>query len=334
MSAPPAADPRLLHDLDAALLEAFGVRFDLWVKDPDWARAALDRPGSEGPLATDLTVAEAVEFLRRVESSGFRPQVREQSEGRYLLAIALEQLIDRPLVATTTLAAEPAELLSSMADLFAGQAIQRRRWEEARASLEAYAEQATGDFEEITFLRSLAEHLDATQAPEHFQQVAESVLTDLVEVIKAEALVWLPCPVKGGSRTPARCAGPTIWAGKRVVDDPTTVALVDSLGPEAIEQPAVRNYLKHQPGGEAWPGVRDLILVRVAKDDFAFGWLLALNRRREEIVFSSRYQLALSPQEVRDWRLSDLEFGTVEAGLMASTAAMMATHLRHVELLR
>ena len=76
--------------------------------------------------------------------------------------------------------------------------------------------------------------------------------------------------------------------------------------------------------GTALAGVREFILVPVARDGYLRGWLLALNRSE-----GYGYDGQQPP-----YRCSHLEFGTAEATLLSSAASMLAAHAGNVELFR
>ena len=74
------------------------------------------------------------------------------------------------------------------------------------------------------------------------------------------------------------------------------------------------------------PAVRNCILVRVTKGDDQLGWLLAVNKSLTTQTAEEAAEQASSRREA--------EFGTFEAGLVATMGAMLATHGRNVQLLR
>jgi HD-GYP domain-containing protein (c-di-GMP phosphodiesterase class II) len=70
--------------------------------------------------------------------------------------------------------------------------------------------------------------------------------------------------------------------------------------------------------------VSSFIIVPIVNGAEFIGWLLALNRNNERNINI----------EELPWEVSYLEFGTHEATLMSSSAAILATHARNVELFR
>jgi HD-GYP domain-containing protein (c-di-GMP phosphodiesterase class II) len=93
---------------------------------------------------------------------------------------------------------------------------------------------------------------------------------------------------------------------------------------DATYQPVVKNRFQEMPEGRDYPGVEHFVMVPVSHGRETIAWLLAVNRNHE------------SSLNVGDlpWEVSYLEFGTHEATLMASSAAILGTHSRNVELFR
>ena len=86
--------------------------------------------------------------------------------------------------------------------------------------------------------------------------------------------------------------------------------LIAHLGPEPPHQPIVVNRpITEQPGWPC-PQIRQMIAVALAEGENVFGWLAALNHAE------------------------DGEFGTVEASLLSSVAAILGIHGGNIELYR
>jgi signal transduction histidine kinase/ActR/RegA family two-component response regulator len=236
---------------------------------------------------------------------------------------------EQAVVAVARLAVEPEELLRRFAGLSLQGLRERKSLEEARCELDCCAERIIEDLEEIKYLQELAKHLEICDVSRSVADVAGTVLPDLRELIKAEAVALLSAPndaaSAAGDGAPARPAD--VWVGSRSVTETTVRALVDRFSEASTAQPTVVNCLKERLESEEFPGVESLVITPVAKEEFSLGWLVALNRVLPEAD-------GPRPDGYPSWGLSEWEFGTIEAGLVKATAAILATHGRNVQLFR
>jgi response regulator RpfG family c-di-GMP phosphodiesterase len=195
--------------------------------------------------------------------------------------------------------------------------------EQLRNEHQAFLRQVTNDFEELTFLRSMSRLLEISDLSFDFIAMGEKLLGTLAPLLDTEALVLIiadgTCQASNNEVFEPRC-----WTGLRVVSDDTCRRLVRKYRAPAAIQPVVKNHLHESPEGTEFDGVRDFILVPIVTAGSTIGWLLALNRDNEQSL-----QATALP-----WGISYLEFGTHEATLMSSSAAILATHARNVELFR
>jgi HD-GYP domain-containing protein (c-di-GMP phosphodiesterase class II) len=215
------------------------------------------------------------------------------------------------------LSAPPAHELGSQA------------FDDLRVGTEAYAEQVSRDFEELTWLRCLSEQLDACDAATPLGQVAEGVLAELRLVIGAEAVVLVGFGPGATPLAPGRICDCRIIsaAGCPLADDATCRRLIETLTAETGDCPLIRNRIPRECPPAGCAGLHSYMAVPVARQEVQYGWLLALNRvRRTTGPFSAESQRVFLPGED--------EFGTEEAGLLHAAARALASHARNAQLLR
>jgi hypothetical protein len=94
---------------------------------------------------------------------------------------------------------------------------------------------------------------------------------------------------------------------------------MDEFRSKTQERPVIVNHVRSSLLANRFPNLRQFILVEVGRS-VVRGWLLAANR-------------SLPGEQRKNYRVSEEEFGTVEATLMQSAAASLATHFHNVELL-
>jgi len=165
-------------------------------------------------------------------------------------------------------------------------------------------------YEEITLLHRLTQNLKLSKSDEELGRVA---LDWLAEVLPAQALAIRLLPVSGKPSSPSqklRTEPLLITHGDFAWTDQEVARLIDHLGSSGKTQPLVLN----PPVTEAadWPvrGIRELIAVPLAENQNLFGWMLAFNH------------------------IGHGQFGTVEANLLGSVAAILGIHGGNIELYR
>jgi HD-GYP domain-containing protein (c-di-GMP phosphodiesterase class II) len=288
----------VLLELGAQLEAAFGKRFKLRIAEP----STYQRPTCGRPKTVRPQNQKPVRLLRRGEVVQLR--------------IRFNLTPDTPVVALARFRRQGGATLRRMAQLFLTHWELRRMLAEYEQYFNDCATQMGRHLEEFVLLHKLAEQLqqtDLTQSPWSF---AELVLPIVAEVIRAEAIALLPN--KAAHSPCGICASqPIVITGDRaLVDEHECRALIDICHPDERRLPTVRNWSGYAP--ECPPRIRNLVVAGLYTGDLPLGWLVAVNRRSE-------------PAQRRG---SSCEFGSVEAQLLNSIAAMLASQARNVGLYR
>lgn len=324
----PGSD-NLLQAAQSALSAAFGKSFDFWAFDDAaqrWFPMALD--GVDAAERTEMdtsescpTESEGEEFALALRDA-CEPALFALDDRRKILSLPLGEVDGRTVTAIGQLESSSADAALQMARLLLDNFHLQREVVRCREDLDACAAQIGSDFEELAFLRHLADHLDITEVSQSTWQVAEMVLPLLARVIQAESLVLVAARQDDRDASQVHVGQPAAWVGPRCLDDESCRRFIESYREAAAARPLVNNHLDRTAPGRSFPGVRKFILVTLSKGSRVLGWLAALNHQRQR----SRQVEDLLPG------LSQFEFGTVEAGLLNSVASMLATHARNVEL--
>lgn len=334
LSSPDAVSPEVAEHVQATaavLASAFGLHFDFWVVGQEDVVFVGTEPASATEAAFPLAQCwaqaassgclagpELAALLRQAEE----PLVRQIAADRVWVALPLGEVAGRPILATTFFEGLPADAVRLLAQVVLDDLRLRRQLQRYREDLDVCAAQIGNDFEELTFLRTLADHLDVSDPSHGTWHVAQMVLPLLASVIRAESLVLVSA--QRDEATGEVCAGePVMWVGPRRLDDQACRRFIERFRQAALDQPVVRNRFDEAPEGREFPGVRKFVLTSLAKGDCVRGWLAAINHVRRP-AGTQEPLLALS----------QYEFGTVEASLLSSVASMLATHVRNVELFR
>lgn len=183
--------------------------------------------------------------------------------------------------------------------------------------------QITACFEELTWLRSLAEHFEICSLNDGLARAGQATLPALRELIFAQELFLFG--IEPGSSPPE--SSPMLLAhdGAGQIDSPSARSLLLRLTCQPNEPLIVWNSPVSANPSEYTEAIRNCIVVPVMKADELHGWLLAINKCMpiDEELWSE--------SAIQDQNL--IEFGTCETGLMNTMAVMLATHSKNVNLL-
>ena len=204
----------------------------------------------------------------------------------------------------------PPEALLRLAEMIASSFETRRRVDELEREARDLSVHLASTYEEISLLYRLTQNLRISASDEELGRLALEWMSDVVPAA-AVAIQLLPSPDSGTSvRHEARNCPVFLAHGHCPLDNDRFSALVNHLGPAVLAHPVVVNPPRSRQ--DEWPEkeVRQLIVVSMAEGDNLFGYLAAINH------------------------VGDGEFGTVEASLLSSVAAILGIHSSNIELYR
>jgi len=330
-----APDHAEMAELTELLRQAFGCQFVLFDgRTGETAYAPHEQPSRDWALRAEL--------IREV---GRRdpPEFIDDEDPFLVLAIPLAGARDNPTVAVATFVTrsiEPDVDLSSAAAALAMQADEASLWASRQtphdadtlcriaelvqnqwrsrlrvAELEEEVSSLSGNlsetYEEISLLYRLTQKLKISASDEELGLIA---LAWLQEVLPATALAiqFAPLAQEDGSLDHSVRAKPVLLSrGDCPVDDEQFSTLLEHLGSAEANRPLVANRTLTEQDDWPCPRVRQMIAVSLAEGENLFGWLAAFNHHHE-----------------------DAEFGTVEASLLSSVAAILGIHSGNIELYR
>jgi putative nucleotidyltransferase with HDIG domain len=202
----------------------------------------------------------------------------------------------------------PAEPLRRMAV----HACRGLRLETRAAQLESQLNEVSSHlaatYEEITLIYRLTQNLKLTSDDEELVRMALGWLADVLPAaglavqLRATSQEALP-------NEKARTQPLLLVHGACPLDVRRFGELVEHLGVDATQRPVVVNRAQEQVGWP-FPEIRNLILVPLAEGERLFGWLAACNH------------------------VQGADFGTVEANLLQSVAAILGIHSGNCDLYR
>jgi putative nucleotidyltransferase with HDIG domain len=171
-------------------------------------------------------------------------------------------------------------------------------------------------FEEITLLHRLTEHLSIAKSVTDLCGLAVNWLAD---VIPAKSVaIWFDS--MGGLHDEHALeqvkTGPMLIVhGNCPLQQADFSRFMERLGPRVASEPLVLNRGATSSPTWYYPDVREIISVPIREGNRFFGWLLALNHTGAGDITNS-----------------EVEFGTVEACLMASVATILGIHCGNIAL--
>lgn len=314
-------DLRPLRALQQKLLESFDTEFDLWVFDGAW-RQLPTSDDAEGLPAPEPFAAR----LEATRAPNAAPICLDAGDGESCLLLPLPRHQRRWVAASARFRGESARMLLRLGRLFVTEFNEQNELERLRHEHQAFLRQVTNDFEELTFLRSMSRLLEISDLSFDFLAMAGTMLPTLKPLLDTDLLVVVPAGDNGRPEVGSTLSTPAFDPnnGEQCMDDQKCCRLVEIYRELVAVQPVVKNHFERLPQSAEFPGLHSFIIVPIVNGNVTIGWLLALNRNNER---------NLNTQEV-PWEISYLEFGTHEATLMSSSAAILATHARNVDLFR
>jgi putative nucleotidyltransferase with HDIG domain len=346
-SAQADADPTLRCDSQhvvRALERAFGQSFS--VIDPTTGRVVRSAPDG---LQVDPYLRMAA--LSEIAQRG-RPEVVDEVSPLLIMAVPLPVSPTEPMqVAVATFLTQPVEREDQIvlaAQEFGIDTKQALQWAEGRISWHPHAiqELATSvaekialqqqqaqlkrqladlsshlltTFEEITLLHRLTEKLSISKSVTELCSLSVEWLS---EVVPATCVaIWFD----GNSELNEQDAldrgmevqPVLILHGECPLGEAEFGRFIERLGPRVATEPLVLNRAATNSPTWFYPDVRELISVPIREGHRVFGWLLVLNHTGAGDVTNS-----------------EVEFGTVEACLMASVATILGIHCGNIALYR
>ncbi len=304
--------------LDAAkrlLDDTFGVKFEFWVPGESW-RLLSDRHEILDAAPADLMPMATGEALLSETLDSSEPILIDQSLGHQFVLLPVQQNQQTRFVATAMVPSHEPDLVLRLARQFMRESDLQQRIEQMQCENDFFIRQVSQDFEELSFLRSVTEHMELSTVTTDMIQPAQMVLPLLKQSVRAECVLLLDSMEAGDTEDII------LATGELSITKQECQQIIAKFRDDARIQPVLEN---HMTARQETGNLHSFVLVPIAKTERLFGWLLAINR------------IGATELESNDgfcWSISETEFGTPEAALMGSAASMLATQAINVELFR
>ncbi len=304
----------------AALERALGQSVELWYsQQPEgWtlSESSARREGLGLDDPSTMSVGDDLLALMDSTTSTGIGTVLEQSPGEYLLVIPL----GRKIAATTTVHTDSPGRLLGLAELGSQFFQQQTELAQVREENDYFLKQVSDDFEELTFLRSMAQRLGLRTNAKSIDQLVNASIEELAKSTHAEELYYVGND-DGELKLLAACHAEGIDGFEHETE--VVQSLLRHFRAAAQHQPVIKNAFGETDAAHDFPGVRDFVIVVVGDEADPLGWFLAINRISEA---------GTDEPAIPEWRLNQHEFGTSEASLLSTAAAMIASHANNLAL--
>ena len=318
-------DLQLANELAARIESVFGACVSVWSRSKgSWTDVRLQEPTTT-PLYSMLPASSSLieRALQQSDLRSERPFVW-RGHGRLFAAVKTSGDALEPMFVVVELPDQDERMICSMLSAHLEALFNRRIANTAQRQSEYFIDQVTQDFEELTWLRTTNEYFDLCDSQHSIESIASSCFPTLANVIRSEAIILIRSvdSVTSGTGLPDWHRTVSTGAVQEILE------LCPSLLNECIDyvahSPVVRNCKKNEKHLASHPGIRNCIVLPVAKGEKIYGWILAINKMRSP---GTEPDEALELSEV-----NPLQFGTFEAGLLSAAANIMASQSRNLEL--
>lgn len=209
-----------------------------------------------------------------------------------------------------------AELLQLLVYCSLSNFVSEQQLASTQSIAESYAIQVTNDFEELVWLRSLAEQFTHCDVRNSMKDVALQLLPSLRVVLNADCLHYVNQDFQGLSPS----ADDWLSAGQvhSAIDVNDLIQLATNNQTDSLYIYNSTNSIQLR---DKFPNLHSCLICRLGVGTDYFGWLVAV-----------RYPI--KGQDIEHSEIDEREFGTFEAGLIQSAATLFQTHGRNIDLVQ
>jgi HD-GYP domain-containing protein (c-di-GMP phosphodiesterase class II) len=205
--------------------------------------------------------------------------------------------------------AVPAEMALRLSERFLDHRAGEHRIRQLQREVEDLSVNLSNTYEEISLLYRLTQNLKLSSRDEELGNLALGWLAD---VLPAESLaIQFRAVAPPGAVDPSARTEPSLLVrGHCPLDCTKFTRLVEKLAPIDAHTPLILHGEALAAAGDVAEGIKELLIVTLSEGQNTFGYLAAFNH------------------------LEGKEFGTVEASLVSSVAAILGIHSGNSELYR
>jgi HD-GYP domain-containing protein (c-di-GMP phosphodiesterase class II) len=211
--------------------------------------------------------------------------------------------------------ANEIDLIQSLVRCSLSHFICEQKLNDVEAITENYAIQVTNDFEELVWLRSLAEQFTYCDVRNNMREVARQLLPSLRIVLNADCLYYVGHNSSGG---PFR--RDQILSNGETRSSTNIGDLIRFASGDSCDYVHIYNSTNSVVFRDQFPILHGCLLCRLGVGEDFFGWLIAIRYPIDNCEMFSG--------------IDEREFGTFEGGLIRSAATLFQTHGRNIDLVQ
>lgn len=193
-----------------------------------------------------------------------------------------------------------------------------------KSQRQEFVKQVTKDFEELTWLRSVSQHIGNATFRQSIDELVSTQLPKLRQVIDAEFIGLVPIESITDSESDELATISTF--GTLSLSTDRLIQFVNRCESNSKGMTSVFNTQSSSAVFDGFPELRNCIFTRLEKNGKVYGYLLALNKEVDFFCQSPEQFLMIDP--------NGFQFGTFEAGLLASLGTILSSHAANSELFR
>jgi response regulator RpfG family c-di-GMP phosphodiesterase len=305
-----------------ALSAALGCSLEIWSREaPETWRFVPDDGADASALEADAE-SELRLLLDEMHTTGhtcFQPT----ADGRVLVAAPLTDPAGVVKAgAAAAFSAEAGEFAARLADATLRRLADEQELQWLRDENYVFSHQVTDDFEELTFLRTMATRLIVDDTSLDIGRIVDRTIAELREMIGAETVYFITAPTEASMEITQSC--PAKPGSEAPVENQIILRLARVHRARTSQAPCIKNDLSACDPDAARAGVRQFLMAPIGIGDRQFGWFVAVNRTNIGRRWTPSPLLQLGHDE----------FGTWEASLLNTAATLLASHASNLELIR
>ncbi len=305
----------------AALEQAFDATFVLWTRE-EYAVWVSSSPPAINPSTSDPSLPGLMLLLEETIDTE-KPNHIETFPGQHLLAVPLKGLRHDPrCCAVACLTTNSPELLLQLAEAKLQEIQHAKDLASIHEENAFFLKQVSEDFEELAFLRTMAERLVLEDCSSGTDELVAFMLPMLGQTISVEEFYYLDAESGPQPRVDQQWFANAEQASR--FSHLQLENLVRHYNDVAQKRPVVKNQIAELGLHSELPDLHEFVLVAVFSAVGPIGWLLGVNKVQPEI----------STEEEPLWQLGQDEFGTSEASFISTAATMLASYAHNVAFIK
>ncbi|MCG6155841.1 HD-GYP domain-containing protein [Rubinisphaera margarita] len=310
-------DHNQLHQIAERLSDRFDCGIEIWRKMNDWM------PVVRGDDRLSPSSVLDVHFYISTSKLTNDPALRQINPEQSLFILPVDSRSGFQTVAVGICSHSSEALLQNALQQESVIEELHAREKSQAEQVDLYAAQVTADFEEMTWLRNLAQQLGSCTVERSLESLASATLEMLADLIRCKTVALIT--PRQNQRDDEDEFDVLLWG--QSFPRKSCCDLMLLVREDAFKQPVVWNRDRVRAAGDKVPsGVNSFIVTPLRKDGTTYGWLTAINKKKD-LNGQIRSHLHDDLEGI-----SELEFGTSEATLVSSTASLLASHAKNLEL--